>query len=401
MKLGTPGFVGSRLREAREVRNVTGVALAEIVEIRPQSVFEYEAGRSTPSPRVVTGLARALNVPEHFFLRPERPSARGSVFFRSMSSATKSARARARVRSRWLSDIVGYVSEFVELPAPNFPHLGLPADPLMLSDAEIEQAAEDVRRFWAMRDGPIANTVLLLENQGAVIARDALGAESLDGLSELAAEDARPHIIVGTDKGTAVRWRFDIAHELGHILLHSSLTLESLLRPEHFKRVEEQAHRFAAAFLLPMTTFGEDLFAVNLDVLRSLKPKWKVSIAMMIRRALHAGLISDDMERSLWINYGRRGWRKNEPYDLEMEHEEPRLLRRSFELLLAEGGQTPDDIVTSVALPPGDIETLGGLPSGYLNTFARVALREVTEASRTPPAAGRRSLIQFPSTPSN
>lgn len=399
MKLGTPGFVGSRLREAREVRNVTGVGLAEIADIRPQSVFEYEAGRSTPSPRVVAALATALNVPEHFFLRPERPAARGNVFFRSMSSATKAARARARVRSRWLSDIVGYVSEYVELPKPNFPQLGLPADPLLLSDADIEQAAEDVRRFWSMRDGPIANTVLLLENQGAVVARDALGAESLDGLSELVAEDARPHVVVGTDKGTAVRWRFDVAHELGHILLHASLAPDRLLRPEQFKRIEEQAHRFAAAFLLPMTSFGEDLFAVNLDVFRSLKPKWKVSIAMMIRRALHAGLISEDIERSLWINFGRRGWRRNEPYDQEMEAEEPRLLRRSFELLLAEGGQTPDDIVTSLALPPGDIEALGGLPSGYLSTFARVALRR--SSAGTADDAGARSLIRFPNAPAN
>ncbi len=379
------------------MRGLTAVALAEIAEIRPQGISEYEAGRSSPSPRVLRAIAAALNLPEHFFLRPERPSADRRVFFRSMSSATKAARARARARSSWLSDIVSYVSEYVELPKPNFPDLALPSDPLLLSNQEIEQAAEDVRRFWNMRDGPIANTVLLLENQGTVIARDVLGAESLDGLSELTAEDERPHIVVGTDKGTPVRWRFDVAHELAHILLHSRLPLESLLRPEQFKRIEEQAHRFAAAFLLPMTSFGEDLFAVNLDVLRTLKPKWRVSIGMMIRRALHAGLISEDAERSLWINYGRRGWRRSEPYDSEMEPEGPRLLRRSFELLLTEGAQTPDDVVTSVALPAGDIESLGGLPSGYLGTFARVSLRQENE-TKSRGAGAVPSLIRFPLT---
>lgn len=396
MKLGTPGFVGARLREAREGRSVTGVALAEIAQIRHQSVFEYEAGRSTPSQRVVGALAQALNVPEDFFLRPERAATRGSVFFRSMSSTTKAARARARVRSRWLSDIVGYVGEYVDLPRPHFPELGLSADPLLLSDAEIEHAADEVRQFWNMRDGPIANTVLLLENQGAIVARDALGAESLDSLSELVTDDARPHIIIGTDKGTAVRWRFDVAHELGHVLLHNKLSPEVLARPEYFKRIEEQAHRFAAAFLLPMASFGEDLFAVNLDVLRSLKPKWKVSIAMMIMRTRHAGLIGEETQRALWINYGRRGWRKNEPYDQEMEPEEPRLLRRSLELILSEGGQTPDDIVSSVALPSGDIESLGGLPSGFLSSFSRVALR--SNGARSVETSG---LIQFPSTQMN
>lgn len=377
------------------MRGLTATALAEIAEVRPQGISEYEAGRSSPSPRVLAAIAAALRVPEHYFHRPQRSEDDGRVFFRSMSSATKSARARARARSRWLSDIVGYLSEYVLLPKPNFPQLDISSDSLLLSDADIEQAAEDVRRFWNMRDGPIANTVLLLENQGAVVARDALGAESLDGLSELGADDGRPHILVGIDKGTPVRWRFDVAHELGHILLHSALPPERLLRPEQFKRVEEQAHRFAAAFLLPMTAFGEDLFAVNLDVLRSLKPKWNVSIAMMIRRALHAGLISEDAERALWINYGRRGWRKNEPYDNDMQPEAPRLLKRSFELLLAEGAQTPDDIVASVALPAGDIESLAGLPHGYLGMFARVSLRQDLAEHASEP--GSRTLIQFPS----
>ena len=379
------------------MRGLTAVALAEIADVRPQTISEYEAERSSPSPRVLKAIGTALNLPEHFFLRAERPGMERRVFFRSMSSATKAARSRARARSSWLSDIVSYVQDYVELPKLNFPDLALPSDPLLLADEDIERAAEDVRSFWNMRDGPIANTVLLLENQGAVVARDALGAESLDGLSELAAADQRPHILVGTDKGTPVRWRFDVAHELGHILLHSTLPPESLLRPEQFKTIEQQAHRFASAFLLPMASFGEDLFAVNLDVLRTLKQKWKVSIGMMIRRALHAGLISEDSERALWINYGRRGWRRSEPLDTEMDAEQPRLLRRSFELLLTEGAQTPDDIVSSVALPPGDIESLSGLPTGYLTTFARVSLRHGSEARGTAPK--ETSLIHFPTAP--
>lgn len=81
------------------------------------------------------------------------------------------------------------------MPEPNFPDLDLPADPIPLSDSEIEQAAEDVRRYWRMGDGPIANMILLLENQGAIVGRDRLGADTLDGVSQVDTQ-GRPHAMI-------------------------------------------------------------------------------------------------------------------------------------------------------------------------------------------------------------
>lgn len=375
MKSGTPGFVGSRLREAREVRSLTAVALSEMVGVSPQAISQYEGGKSSPSPDVLRSIAGVVNLPEHFFLRAARDYDRGTIFYRSMSSATKGARARAERRFAWLRDIVRYLTEFVALPESNFPDLNLPSDTLLLSDEEIEDAAEEVRRYWGLRDGPISNMVLLLENQGALIARDKLGADTLDGLSEFVATDQRPYIVIGTDKGSAVRWRFDAAHELAHVVLHAGVAVEEFARPEQFKRIEEQAHRFAGAFLLPAAPFGEDFFAASLDVLQAMKPKWKVSIGMMIKRATELGFIGEDTAKRLWINTSRRGWRRIEPYDDTMEPEEPRLLRRSVELVLTEGTQTPEDVLAALALPSVDVESLCGLPSGYLGNFSRVALR--------------------------
>jgi hypothetical protein len=148
-----------------------------------------------------------------------------------------------------------------------------------------------------------------------------------------------------------------------------------------------------------MESFGSDLFAVNLDVFRTLKPKWKASIGMMIRRARHAELISDDLERSLWINYSRRGWRRNEPYDDEMEPEGPRLLRSSFDLILSDGAQTPDDIAAAIALPATDIEALAGLQMGYLANFTRVSLRSQVRAQSATTRQGPASLLRFPVRP--
>jgi len=193
-------------------------------------------------------------------------------------------------------------------------------------------------------------------------------------LSELVPGERRLHIVIGTDKGSAVRWRFDCAHELGHAVLHSHVAPALLRRTEQFKRLEAQAHRFAGAFLLPFNPFVDDLFAANLDAMRSIKPKWKVAIGTMINRARDVGLIDSDTARSLWIGVSRRKWRQAEPFDDSLEVEEPRVLRRAFELILENGAQTPDDIQYNLSLPLDDIEVLSGLPAGFLREYARVSL---------------------------
>jgi Zn-dependent peptidase ImmA (M78 family)/DNA-binding XRE family transcriptional regulator len=375
MRVGTPGFSGQRLREAREARGLTAISVSELAEVSVQAVYHYESGRMSPSPDVLEKLAAALNLPPVFFLLPDRREVGAApTFFRSMSAATKGARNRARHRLRWLQDIVAYASDFVALPDSNFPDLDLPADAIMLSDIEIEQAAEDARRYWRMGDGPIANMILLLENQGAVVARDQLGADTLDGLSQFITEDDRPYMVIGVDKGSPARWRFDAAHELGHMLLHANTRRETLDRPEMHRKIEEQAHRFARAFLLPLGSFGDDLFGVSLDAFRAIKPRWNVSIATMIFRARDAGLLSEDTERKLRIGMSRHKWRVREPYDDTTEAEEPRVLRRSFEMILSRSDQTPGDVMAQTGLPTSDIETLSALPTGYLANYSRVAL---------------------------
>jgi Zn-dependent peptidase ImmA (M78 family) len=377
MRVGTPGFSGARLREAREIRGLQGIFLAELIGLSPQAISQYENGKSSPSPEVLAKLARTLNVPERFLMLSTREGGERRVFYRSMSAATKGARTRAEHRALWLGDIVSYVSEFVELPAPNLPDFELSSDPSTLANSQIDEIASDTRAYWGMRDGPISNMVALLENQGVIVARDRLGAATLDSLSEFDHVDTRPYLLIGTDKGTPARWRFDAAHELGHMILHRRLDRRRLTSTTEHKAIEAQAHRFAGAFLLPREPFTEDLFAASLDVMTTMKAKWKTSIAMMIMRARQTHLISDEIERRLWINYGRRGWRRHEPLDDSMDVERPRVLRRSFELVLTEGSETPQDVIEATGLPAADIETLSGLPTDYLQkNFAPVVMRE-------------------------
>ena len=48
-------------------------------------------------------------------------------------------------------------------------------------------------------------------------------------------------IALGNDKNSAVRRDFDLAHELGHIMLHEWVEDTSTLSREEYKKIENQA----------------------------------------------------------------------------------------------------------------------------------------------------------------
>ena len=50
MRVGTPGFVGARLAEARQARGLNGTELADLIGVSPQSVSQYEHEKQRPSP---------------------------------------------------------------------------------------------------------------------------------------------------------------------------------------------------------------------------------------------------------------------------------------------------------------------------------------------------------------
>jgi predicted transcriptional regulator len=58
MKPGTPGFVGARLKEAREARFLSAIALADLVGVSRQAISLYENGAKTPGPEVMQSCNR-------------------------------------------------------------------------------------------------------------------------------------------------------------------------------------------------------------------------------------------------------------------------------------------------------------------------------------------------------
>ena len=394
MPPGLTGFNGSRLREAREARLLTGVSLAELAHATSAMISQYEHGKRTPQSDVLQRIADALRLPVSFFLQGHEDESvlDSPLTFRSFSSATKGARTREDWRFRWHVTITHYLERFVALPQVRFPDWDVPA-PNDLSDQDIDLVATKLRRFWGLDDEPISDLVELAERNGAVVVRYDLGAQALDAYSAWSAD--RPHIILGADKMAAVRSRYDAVHEIAHLVLHRQISDVQLKTGELHKEIERQANFFAGSFLLPAGTFAEDFTVPTLDAVLSLKPKWRVSVGAMIFRAEWLSLIPEDQARRLWISYGRRGWRNHEPFDEELPIEQPRTLRAAFDLARQARSFTIGGLRSAHHYSDADIEQLLGLPHDYLRDVPHGDMHTWRQDSGEGGDSGFR-LLEFP-----
>jgi len=378
MSIGASNFKGRRLTHAREARGITQTSLADMINISRAAISQYEKGQRSPSSDILKKIANTLNFPMHFFLRDIHIRESKPVFFRSMSAATKIARLRAKCRYEWLLDIVGYLRVFVTLPEVNFPRYEeIPSSIDSIGDEDIEDVANRTRKHWGIGLGPLSNVTWLLENNGAIVVRQKLDSKTLDAFSNWRDDDIpTPYFILGREKMSAVRSRFDAAHELGHMILHHHVDENKLRNPTNFKLIEDQANYFASAFLLPEKTFSQEVFyAPNLEMLVALKSKWRVSVAAMVKRLRHLRLISREREQRLFINISRRHWRTKEPLDDELEIEEPRVLQKVFDVLSNKNIINKQSLTINLGLYIEDIERAVGMPDYFSNAAPATTIK--------------------------
>ncbi len=395
MAKGIPSFYGARLSQARAARGLTGVTLADLSGVTPSTISQYEHDAAKPTSEMHEKLATVLNMPKSFFLQAPAPYEKSRFFYRSMSAATKLARARAESRFDWLRDIVTYFESYFDLPPVNLPKLDAPTDFQMISEDHLEAAAAECRRYWSLHGGPAPNLVRLLEKNGFIVSRFRLDADTLDAFSENEST-CRPFIILGADKGSSVRSRSDAIHEVAHCVLHTHVKQRSLLSTKEHALLERQAYHFASAFLMPADDFSRDLVAPTLDGFLALKEKWGVSVAAMIKRCSQLKLMTEQQEERLWINLGRRGWRRQEPWDDKLPVEQPKLLRQCFEMMINSGYKSRSQLVQEIGLNPRDIEALANLPTGYLDEgFGEVITLNFKNEERTSLNTGSAQIIEF------
>jgi len=364
MRLGTPGFVGSRLRKAREARGLSASSLADLLGVTRSAVSQYELSIQTPRSEILERACQALNLPAAYFLSADEGEPFKTIFYRSMGTDTKTSRMRAARRLEWLYSITQYLKASVEMPTGKLPFLGFPRDPRKISNKDVEQAAIGTRNAWAIGDAPVANLVRTAENNGIVVGQDDFPSDALTAVSAWHEKD--PYVLTASNLVTGFT-RYEVARQIGHLVLHPAVHQEQLATNNDFGILRDQASRFAAALLLPEAPFCNDLYAFSLDAMRIAKQKWRAPISIMILRLQHLGVISAEEGKRLFIGKSHRRWKDgDEPLDEELPPERPRLLSESVSLLVEEQVLSKAEILADIPYSDRDIELLTGLQQGYL-----------------------------------
>jgi transcriptional regulator with XRE-family HTH domain len=235
-------FDGARLTLTRHLAGLRKSQVASGVGAGPATVAAWESGAARPTAATVAGLALSLSVEPGFFAgRPAGASASSTTpHFRSLPSTGQVVRDRARAYGRLVVDIAAAVEEHLEFPAPDVP--SLPVAPEERETDGPERAARLVRQQWEMPAGPAGHLIRLLENHGVLVVFGPEQAASADTFSF--DSRLRPVVVLNPVKRDHCRQRFDVAHELGHLVMHGDAEPGGRI-------VEEQAHRFAAELLMP------------------------------------------------------------------------------------------------------------------------------------------------------
>lgn len=343
-----------RIRAARDLRQLTQRQVVARMErpITTAALSQIEAGKVRPTDATLGALAQALEVPVGFFLAQWPDSAKGEVlayvtYFRDLARTPVRQRRRAAALALLLSDLLAALELRVRLPEVKIPRYQVAAE---ADRQDIEDVAQALRGEWNLGDGPIPHVVREVERHGVPVARLTLGNDLVDAFSVRFAR--RPLILLTQDKRNYVRSRFDVAHELGHLVMHADMDSMS-------RSIERQAHDLAASFLLPAhiarTELPRRLEAGGWCRLAELKRQWGLSMAALLYRARTLDLLTPESYRTAMKYMSAKGWRTSEPGDREMgAPEAPVMLERALRTVAAEHNETTESLVRSAHLPLAD-----------------------------------------------
>ncbi|MCH8543883.1 MAG: XRE family transcriptional regulator [Alcanivorax sp.] len=302
-------MLNERIRRARVLKGLSLQEVAdELGDITKQALSKYEKGKDTPNSTRLIRLAEVFGVEPEYFFRSDTVDL-GSVDFRKHSSLRKKEENAIKEKVR------EQLERYLAIEAC-FPQERLGSQFCQWQNKykasnrdEAEVAANILRDDWKLGTNPISNLTEVLEDHDIKVISFAAH-EKFDGLCALVngGEDA---VIVSNSERPGDRQRFNLAHELGHLVMDIPDELEDTKEEEYL------CHRFASAFLFPgeqvISTFGGSRSRLVLNELILAKKEWGLSIQAIVRRLVDLGVISHSYYTGFCRMMNARGIARKEP----------------------------------------------------------------------------------------
>ena len=339
---------------AREARGLTQAELSELLGLGQGTVSKYETGVNIPGDEFIVDAGRALGYPPEFFTQPGRPYGFPPFHYRKRKklSAKVLGRIVAEMNLRRMHVAQLMISCPVRsnrfIPEVDLDEFRGPSR----GRASLEDVARSVREGWMLPRGPVEDLTAVIEENGGIVIPCRFGSDLIDAMSQRI--DGMPVLFFVNEEAPADRQRHTLAHELGHMVLHTiALKLDD--------EMECEADEFAGAFMLPAEEVRIQLRRFDLRHLANMKSYWKVSMQAIAKRADTLQLVTPYQSKKFWIEMGQLGYRKREPN--EPKPERPMALKRMIDHHRKALGYSDGDLARLLCLLPGEfVEMYGERP---------------------------------------
>lgn len=312
------------------------VEFAEACGISESTVRNWVKGRTVISPTMLAEVQRQTGVPRQFLTKLDPVPRVGIVNFRS---ASRNLERERRYLIAWASILAEFRRMVLGTRQPKL-------DTTSSTHANPIVAAVHTRRNFGIVDNqPVQDVLEFVEELGILAVYGPSSTSEIDAFSGWA--DGHPFVVLNPFKGSYLRQRFDVAHELGHIMMHKSSEAPT-------RSKEAEAHAFAGALLYPPTNANIRRLsnAIKLDDslegLLNIQEEWKVSAHALIEvgaRHIRQAGPAVSMKRQLLAETANTGLGPSS----DLAPEQARTLADAAEALEAQAARP----ITSLALELG------------------------------------------------
>jgi len=360
----------------RESRGLSQKELADRLRTTQGRVSKVESGLLAVPDELLDDLSRVLGYPQNFFFQgdPLMGVGMAELFHRKKQDVPKKTLdriyAEIEIRTRHMDALL----RAMDIPCA-----------LQHIDVEDyggapEEVARLVRATWHIPRGPIMDLTHTVEDVGVIVLPFDFGTRHVDAISRWVR--SLPPLVFANDTAPKDRFRWSLAHEIGHLVMHSTPTPD----------IEEQADRFAAELLMPEREIRPDLRNLTLPRLAQLKQYWRVSMNALLKRAQDLGAITENQGRYLWAQMAKAGYRTREPVELDVAGERAQLVRELIDAHRKNLGYSTSDLSGMLALYESDFH------AWYMDEQTQTLKLIVGQAKRSASATSTESPEQTHST---
>jgi Zn-dependent peptidase ImmA (M78 family) len=294
--------LGLKLKQAREV---IGISTRHAVKLLPKNIAishvtltNYETGRHQAPLDILAALADVYQRPINWFL--EKGPMLTGIHYRNKKSkiGIRELTQFEAIAQQWLGAYRRLDEEFKSKRRK--------WDFGITADKTGAKAAVGVRTHLKLKDtDPIISVVEVMEKAGIRV----MEMPTELAIDAMAARLGEEDVVVLNSNVPNDRSRMNAAHELGHVLFRDYADP----KPSNNKSLEKRAFEFASYFLLTKQMLRSAFFGKSMVRLVQFKERFGISLAAMIYRAEAEGILSEHQAKQLWIEFSKRGWRREEP----------------------------------------------------------------------------------------